>query len=158
LGPDVALVHCVHVDNEDIDIIKKANARIIICPRSNIRLKAGIPPLMEFLEAGINVSIGTDSLASSPDLSILEEMRHLAVLFPNIDKNEILKMATINNSRLFMSEQLGVIEAGAYADISAWNCHDEMVDDPVSALVDIELPLSCEYVLIDGRLNLAEKR
>lgn len=154
LGANTALIHCVHVDQEDIETIKRTNSSVVICPRSNNKLQVGIPPLKEFMEAGINIAIGTDSLASCPDLSILNEMRYLTGLFPEIDKNSILWMGTVNGSRLFNPlRPLGSIKVGAFADIAAWSFRQELPDDPVSALLDATLPVFCEYVVVDGNIK-----
>jgi aminodeoxyfutalosine deaminase len=68
------LVHAVQVDDDDIKRIKDSGSSIVHCPRSNLRLRCGRMPLEKFLEQGIPVYLGTDSLSSSPSLNIFDEL------------------------------------------------------------------------------------
>lgn len=68
------LVHCVHVDDSDIQLIKESGSAVVHCPRSNLRLQCGRMPLEKFLEKDIPVLLGTDSLASSPSLNVFDEV------------------------------------------------------------------------------------
>jgi anti-anti-sigma factor len=68
------LIHAVQVDDDDIQRIKDHACTVVHCPRSNLRLRCGRMPLEKFLAKDIPVLLGTDSLASSPSLNILEEL------------------------------------------------------------------------------------
>ena len=74
------LVHAVQVDAEDIARIKASGSRVVHCPRSNQRLHNGRLPLEDYLEAGVPVYLGTESLASTPSLDVREEAVAAAVL------------------------------------------------------------------------------
>jgi anti-anti-sigma factor len=88
------LIHAVQVSDEDIALIKKYGCMVVHCPRSNLRLRCGRMPLEKFLAAEIPVLIGTDSLASSPSLSIFEEMEvAIALHYGKVDPKQIVKMA-----------------------------------------------------------------
>lgn len=67
------LVHLVQVDDHDLDKIAAAGAKVAHCPRSNGRLQCGRMPLEKMLIRGISAALGTDSLASSPSLNVVEE-------------------------------------------------------------------------------------
>ncbi len=67
------LVHCVNIDNEEIQLIADYDCTVVHCPRSNERLSSGRMKLREFVLANINVLLGTDSLTSSPDIDIQNE-------------------------------------------------------------------------------------
>ncbi len=69
------LVHAVQVDERDIALIAAKQARVVHCPRSNHLLGCGRMPLEEYLAAGVDVYLGTDSLASCPSLAIGDEVR-----------------------------------------------------------------------------------
>ncbi len=118
LSEDVRAVHCVQVSNSDIDILKKQRVMVIACPRSNLRLHAGKPPLKKFLQAGLRIALGTDSLASNDDLSIFNEMKFVREEYPGVNNEEILRMATIHGAEaLGMEKQYGSIERGKTADL-----------------------------------------
>ena len=74
------LVHAVQVTDDDIALIKKYGCTVVHCPRSNLRLQCGRMPLEKFLDAGIPIMLGTDSLASSPSLNVFEEVEIAAAL------------------------------------------------------------------------------
>jgi len=67
------LVHCVEVNDEDITRLARSGSVVVHCPRSNQRLRCKRMPLEKFLAAGVPVTLGTDSLASSPSLAVREE-------------------------------------------------------------------------------------
>jgi anti-anti-sigma factor len=68
------LAHAIYVDEHDVKRIKASGARVVHCPRSNLRLQCGRMPLELYLAQGVPVYLGTDSLGSSPSLSVLEEL------------------------------------------------------------------------------------
>lgn len=89
------LVHCVHVDDEDIKLIKDSGSTVVHCPRSNLRLNCGRMPLEKFLAQNIPVLLGTDSLASSPSLSIFDEVEvAVALHHGKVDAKDILALAS----------------------------------------------------------------
>lgn len=67
------LIHAVQVLDEDIATIARYRCPVVHCPRSNVLLSCGVMPLRAFLEAGVQVFLGTDSLASSPNLDVRDE-------------------------------------------------------------------------------------
>ena len=73
------LAHCVHLSDKDIEIIKKHNTKIAHCPVSNMKLKSGLMPFQKYLDAGLEITLGTDGSASNNSLSMLEEMKVCAL-------------------------------------------------------------------------------
>ena len=94
IDKNTILVHCVHITDEDIDIIDRRNASIALCLRSNDFIGAGFPPMEKILKSSINISIGTDSLASVDDMDFLKEIQFVFKKFPFIDPRFILYWAT----------------------------------------------------------------
>lgn len=93
------LVHMVHVSDHDLDTIAAYGAKIAHCPRSNLLLQAGRMPLEKILARSIPVAIGTDSLASSPSLDVLEEAETAVHLHQGlVNKNTILPL--LHNSEV----------------------------------------------------------
>lgn len=122
-------VHSIHVDSRDLSLLKSAGASVAHCPRSNHYLNAGTAPVGDMIDAGINVGIGTDSLASNLDMDMWEEMR-FAYLVNRLPARKIIEMATINGANAMGLGQItGSLEAGKDADIIA-------IDTPASTLKD----------------------
>ncbi len=74
------LAHCITVDGPDIHTIKSSDARIAHCPKSNAKLGHGRAPFARFIEAGVKVGLGSDSVASNNTCDILEEARFATLL------------------------------------------------------------------------------
>jgi cytosine/adenosine deaminase-related metal-dependent hydrolase len=108
-------VHCVRVGAADIQTLQKRGVTVVTCPRSNERLGVGTAPVSRFLSAGIPVAIGTDSLASAPDLDLFAEMAALRESDAGIPPRTLVRMATWNGAAALRLSQLGSIEAGKLA-------------------------------------------
>lgn len=113
-SPCVA-AHCVHLSDEDIEILKNKNVFVAFNPSSNLKLKSGIAEISKLLKNGINVSIGTDGASSNNNLNMFEEM-HIGALLSGADSGEILKMATLNGAKA-LNLPVGEIKEGAVADL-----------------------------------------
>lgn len=80
LGTDVHVAHGVHLDSSDRDLLRARGTAVALCPRSNAVLGAGAAPVAALRAEGCPVAVGTDSLASCPDLDLLAELRALRAL------------------------------------------------------------------------------
>jgi cytosine/adenosine deaminase-related metal-dependent hydrolase len=87
------------------------------CPRTHAHFKHRPYPLTQALELGVPVCLGTDSRASSPDLSLLSEMREVAARHPNVPAETILRMGTLSGAEALGLEDVGAIRPGAMADL-----------------------------------------
>ena len=106
-------VHAVHINEEEIDILAQCQAKVCLCPGSNRYMGVGKPPVGKFLVKGIRPALGTDSLASNTMLNMWREMRLLLEDHPNLDPEEVFKMATINGAAaLGVADQVGTLESG----------------------------------------------
>lgn len=74
LDEQTICVHCVWVDNDDIEILAQRGSRVVVCPQSHLKLASGIAPLRDMLEAGLTAGIGTDGAASNNGLDMFREM------------------------------------------------------------------------------------
>ena len=121
------LVYCVHVNDKDIELIKKYNCTISHCPTSNFKLKSGLMPYQKLLEAGILITLGTDSSASNNTISMLEEMK-ISALNAKLEANkssagnvrDIFNTATLNGAKAFRINA-GEIKEGKLADFVLYN-------------------------------------
>ncbi|MGX9728870.1 MAG: amidohydrolase family protein [Candidatus Electronema sp. VV] len=113
-------VHCVHIDADEIALLAASGAKVCLCPGSNRSLGVGKPPLASLLKKGILPALGTDSLASNPELSLWREMRLLAEEHPSVPPETILAMATLGGAMaLGLDKRLGSLEVGKEAVILA---------------------------------------
>src|SRR5258705_4086777 len=81
------LAHCINVDEADLELIKSAGAGVAHCPKSNAKLRHGRAPFRQFVKTGINVGLGSDSVASNNICDILEEAR-FATLLTRLERSE----------------------------------------------------------------------
>lgn len=105
-------VHCVHCSKNDIAILQEAGTTVCLCPRSNELIGVGTAPVSNFLEAGLQITIGTDSLASNHDLNLWNEARYLRDNF-DIPTGALLRMLTIAGAKtLGITNELGTLSKG----------------------------------------------
>lgn len=122
LGPDVHVAHGVHVDATDRKTLRSRGTAVALCARSNATLGAGEAPVAAYRAEGSPVAVGTDSLASAPDLDLLTELRALERLTfdQGADRTGLhrwlVEAATIGGSRA-MGIAAGVLAPGARADL-----------------------------------------
>ncbi len=118
LSPRTLAVHCVHVGHQDLSKLQARRVTVVTCPRSNLRLGVGKTPVPKLLGSGIPVALGTDSLASAPDLDLFAEMATLRAEHPELSPAAVLRMATLNGARaLQLGTEVGSIEAGKAAGL-----------------------------------------
>ena len=109
----VLAVHGVQLGAAELKRLAAKAATLVTCPRGNIRTGAGTPPLDEFFDAGVRVAVGTDSLASVPDLNLFCELAEMRRLAPALPARAILESATINGARaLGFEADYGTIDSG----------------------------------------------
>ncbi|HVY41360.1 MAG TPA: amidohydrolase family protein [Polyangia bacterium] len=106
------LVHMVHAGEEDRRIAREAGATVVLCPRSNLHIGGRLPPVDDLVEEGLQLAIGTDSLASTPDLSLWGEMATLAAHFPSVPPALWLDAATRQGARALGLSSLGSLTPG----------------------------------------------
>jgi aminodeoxyfutalosine deaminase len=114
-GQQVILVHNVHTDQADLDYAKSVNPGLYwcFCPNANFYITGKLPDVELFRKQGQTIVLGTDSLASNQQLSILAEMQTIRSSFPSIPVGELLGWATINGAKaLQMDDSLGSFETG----------------------------------------------
>jgi cytosine/adenosine deaminase-related metal-dependent hydrolase len=98
---------------DDLARLVARGVTLVTCPRSNGHTGAGAPPIAEFYASGVRVAIGTDSLASAPDLNLFAEMATMRALAPSVPAAAILDSATRQGARaLGFDADYGTIEAG----------------------------------------------
>lgn len=115
LDSDVLLAHCTCVSNNDMNILKDTKVNVVHCPTSNMVLGTGRAPVVEMMKKGINVAIGTDSVASGWNLNMWKEMCNASLLHPKL-LLDVLEMATVNAAKA-LNINAGELKTGKLADI-----------------------------------------
>jgi cytosine/adenosine deaminase-related metal-dependent hydrolase len=113
-------VHAIHVSDEEIRIMAGEGVKVCLCPGSNQFLETGTAPARAYLDHGILPALGTDSLASNPELSLWREMRILAEAHSEVEPAEIFRMATLGGAEaLGLGQRFGTLAPGRDADLLA---------------------------------------
>jgi cytosine/adenosine deaminase-related metal-dependent hydrolase len=115
-----------------------ANGTVVYCPRTHAAFGHEPHPLPDLLRRGVRVALGTDSLASNPDLNVLAEARFVRSRFPDLPAGLILRMATLSGAEaLGFASDCGSLTTGKWADLAAVSLPDAD-GEPGALLVDGE--------------------
>jgi 5-methylthioadenosine/S-adenosylhomocysteine deaminase len=169
LSPKLIAVHAVHLLDSEIETLAKFGCHIAHCPASNLKLASGLPAVQKWLDAGINIGIGTDGAASNNRLDMFGEMRLAALLAKGVSGDatalpaaKALEAATLGGARaLGMEAQIGSLTPGKWADMTAVNLgslNTQPVFDPVSHLVYAAGREQVSHVWVGGELKYADGR
>jgi len=170
LRPGVSLIHVVWLNPREIDILAETGATAQHNPVGNFSLASGLCPVRELLKAGVNVSLGTDSCASSFTISMLRTLNATALAHnirgddPGdwITAGEAFSAATLGGGRaLGLGDDLGAIEVGRMADLDVWRLDGiafTPLGDPLRQLVYCENGDDLDAVIIDGEIVMQDGR
>lgn len=122
LHPETLLVHGVQVDDLDVAALGEAGSTMVLCPRSNARLEVGTAPVELYLRHGVNLALGTDSMASCDSLSIWDEIAFARQQYsPWLSPERLLRMGTLQGARaLGLEGEMGALRAG-------WGAHFQLL-------------------------------
>jgi aminodeoxyfutalosine deaminase len=116
LSSRVLAVHGVQMTAADLQLLAARGTTLVTCPRSNGHTGAGAPPISDFYASGVKVAVGTDSLASAPDLSVFAELATMRALAPRVPAGLLLESATRRGAEaLGFDADYGTIEPGKRA-------------------------------------------
>ncbi len=161
--PNFLAIHCVHVDDDDIDVLCDYDVAVAYCPRCNAKLGMGIAPLKRFMDRKVRIGIGTDSPAAVNTVDMFDEMRVGLLLqraasldVESFTAARMIRMATIWGARaLKMEDRIGSLEAGKQADIVAVDLstsHQIPTQDPAGAIVHTANPENVTMTMVAGRV------
>ena len=167
-GSHVALAHCVHLSDDEINTLEKTRTNVVHCPSSNLKLGSGIAPIARLLDRDVSVSLGADGAACNNRLDMFTEMRTAALLQKALHGPEVLnaervlRMATIDGARAMgLDGEIGSLEAGKRADVAVVRLsglHATPAADVVSALVYSAQASDVDTVIIDGSLVMRDRK
>lgn len=166
MGPNCLLVHCVHLTDRDIRMLKYHDAKVSHNPGSNMYLSSGVAPIPRLNETGVTVGLATDGAASNNSNDMIEMLK-LAALMQKvthqdptvITSDKVLEMATIDGARAIgMEDEIGSLEIGKKADLFIFDPYTSAkstpMHHPVSTLVYSASEQNVETVIVDGKIIL----
>ena len=99
LRPGLIAVHGVQLTDTELTLLAGRGVTLVTCPRSNIWTGVGHPPIDRFIRSGLRLALGTDSLASVPDLNVFAELALMRRLAPSAPARTLLACATVRGAR-----------------------------------------------------------
>ncbi|MGY4690076.1 amidohydrolase [Salibacterium sp. K-3] len=161
------LTHAVHVSADDIERLKTKPVTISHNPMSNAKLGSGTAPVDRFVEAGINVTLGTDSTASNNNLDMFEEMRTAALFQKGYRMNaaalgaaDVFRMATVNGADFLGFSGKGLLQPGGPADFIMLDADRPHLHPPQHMASHIVYAASCHDVtdvFVDGEQLMKDR-
>ncbi len=129
VGPSLTAVHAVYLDDREVALFAERGVSIAHCPASNLKLASGVPHIARYLDAGINLGIGTDGTASNNRLDMPGEMRLASLLAKGASgradafgAHHVLHAATLAGAKACgLDDRIGSIVAGKEADLAAFD-------------------------------------
>jgi 5-methylthioadenosine/S-adenosylhomocysteine deaminase len=166
LRPGVTAVHCVHVDDREIDLLAESGATVVHCPKSNLKLGSGIAPVVKMVRRGVPVALAADGAASNDVLDLFEETRMAALLHKGagedptaITGRQAFRMATEGGARA-AGIDAGTIDPGKLADLAIIDLdapHLLPVHDIINTLVYCARADDVECTIIDGQIVMQDR-
>ena len=170
LGPRTSLIHAVWLNPREVRALADTGATAQHNPWSNQTLGSGVQPVRALLDAGVNVSLGSDGASSTVSLNMLQVVGSAAALSKVrgddystwLSAREALAAATCGGARaLGFGTSLGVIERGAIADLVAYRLDTlpfTPLNDPVRQLVYAERGAGLDFAMVAGEVMLRDGR
>ena len=118
LRDGLVAVHGVQLTDSELRRLAERGVYLVTCPRSNAWTGVGHPPIERFLRAGVRLAVGTDSLASAPDLNLFSELALMRRLAPSAPARRLLACATLRGAEaLGFDDEFGAVAPGRRADL-----------------------------------------
>jgi 5-methylthioadenosine/S-adenosylhomocysteine deaminase len=169
INPGFIAVHMTQISEQEIELMANTGAHIVHCPESNLKLASGFCPVAQYLDAGINVALGTDGAASNNDLDMIGEM-HTAALLGKAVANDagavsaatVLAMATLNGAKaMHLDHEIGSLVIGKSADITAIDLGEletQPLYNPIAQIVYSATRSQVTDVWVAGRQLLKQRK
>ncbi|TAM70652.1 MAG: cytosine deaminase [Microbacteriaceae bacterium] len=158
LNPTTHLAHAIYLDPQERDLLLRRGTRVALCPRSNAVIGLDAPPVAAYLAEGHEIAVGTDSLASSPSLDLMSDVRLLAELarsqgYAEDDLFErLIRAATTGGAKAMgaaESSGFGALAPGGPADLALFAI--EVPDDNVERALVYHGAGHCVLTIANGR-------
>ena len=154
--------HCVHLSDNDIDILKKYNVSVANNPGSNLKLGNGFAPVKKLLDKGVNVALGTDGASSNNNQNMFEEMNLASIINKALCEDttvvpaiKAIEMGTINGALAMNLNNVGAVEVGKKADLIVVDFNKPHLYpnlDMVSSIVYSAQGSDVSHVIVNGKV------
>lgn len=168
LDSQIIAAHCVHITDEEIELVKDKKFYPVYNPSSNLKLASGFTPVDKMLKNNIKLALGTDGDSSNNNQDFVEEMHIGGIVNKAVTMNEkavpaieILKMATINGAEALGFEKLGLIKEDYLADLTVFDLESNSFtprNNLISALVYSANSSDVESVICDGKFIMRDRK
>ena len=167
LDSQIIAAHCVHITDEEIELVKDKKFYPVYNPSSNLKLASGFTPVDKMLKNNIKIAMGTDGDSSNNNQDFVEEMHIGGIVNKAVTMNEkavpaieILKMATVNGAEALGFEKLGLIKEDYLADLAIFDLESNSFtprNNLISALVYSANSHDVESVICDGKFIMRDR-
>lgn len=168
LDSQIIAAHCVHITDEEIELVKDKKFFPVYNPSSNLKLASGFTPVDKLLKNNITMALGTDGDSSNNNQDFVEEMHIGGIVNKAVTMNEkavpaieILKMATINGAKALGFEKLGLVKENYLADLTIFDLNSNSFtprNNLISALVYSANSSDVESVICDGKFIMKNRK
>lgn len=167
LDSQIIAAHCVHITDEEIELVKDKKFYPVYNPSSNLKLASGFTPVDKLLKNNITMALGTDGDSSNNNQDFVEEMHIGGIVNKAVTMNEkavpaieILKMATINGAKALGFEKLGLVKEDYLADLTIFDLNSNSFtprNNLISALVYSASSSDVEAAICDGKFIMKNR-
>lgn len=168
LDSQIIAAHCVHITDQEIELVKDKKFYPVYNPSSNLKLASGFTPVDKMLKNNIKMAMGTDGDSSNNNQDFVEEMHIGGIVNKAVTMNEkavpaieILKMATVNGAEALGFENLGLIKEDYLADLTVFDLESNSFtprNNLISALVYSANSSDVEAVICDGKFIMRDRK
>jgi cytosine/adenosine deaminase-related metal-dependent hydrolase len=169
LGPSLNIVHGVWTPRRDMERLVEADCGLVLNHLSNMKLKSGIAPIRDLIEAGVRLALGCDNCSGSDVQNVFQAMKMFCLLAAVSEPepgsalaHEALKLATMGNARTArLQDRIGALKVGYTADIVVIDLDDVAYlpyNSAARQLVYTETGRGVETVIVNGRVVIKERK
>lgn len=169
LSSRTVAAHCVHVTEEDIEILASQEVGVASNPVSNLKLASGVAPIHRMLEKGVKVGFGTDGAASNNTLDLLRDVQLAALLYKGISGNptclpaaQAARLLTLGGAQVLgLAQEIGTLTVGKKADVvclATGEAHMVPLYDAESHLMYAARASDVQHVVVGGRVVVENRR
>jgi cytosine/adenosine deaminase-related metal-dependent hydrolase len=161
-GEDVVLAHVILTDERERELLAETGTHVTYCPSSNMKIGAGVAPVVDYLDRGINVALGNDGTPVNNTLDPVSEMRQ-ATLLQTVEQRDpetlparaVFRMATRNGAKAAGYDRVGALREGWKADIVGVRTDTSRavpLHDVYSYLVYAATGSDVAFTMVDGEV------